>query len=249
MTSKRIISLVPSITELLIDLGLEDRLAGRTKFCIEPVGRVEHIPIVGGTKNFHVERIRDQKPDLIIANKEENDRERTLLLAEDFHVHVTDIKSLSDAIEMIHEIGALTGADLQASLLANQIERAFSDLSKPDSLNRAAYLIWQNPLMVAGGDTFISSMMDAAGFLNVFADRKRYPEVTIQDVRDAHPDLLLLSSEPFPFKPKHIRLFQDTFPNTQPLLVDGTYFSWYGSRLKEAPPYFEGLKRGILSQQ
>ena len=238
----KIVSLVPSITELLFDLGLADQIVGRTKFCIEPGDQVKNVSIVGGTKNFHVDRIQKLDPDLIIANKEENDRERIEALIPDYPVHVTEVKTLKDALEMIVDVGKLTGVTSTAQQLVTAISSHFHDLVTEQPSILAAYVIWNDPIMVAGGDTFISDMMERAHFNNVYQDHERYPEVTPEELHASGCELLLLSSEPFPFKEKHLIDYQERFPPIRPILVDGKYFSWYGSRLMKAPEYFKQLQ-------
>jgi len=109
----------------------------------------------------------------------------------------------------------------------------------------AAYMIWDKPMMVAGGDTYINAMMQLAGFTNVFAHQNRYPTVSEEDLLAKNPELLLLSSEPFPFKQKHLKKYKNILPETKIVLVDGTMFSWYGSRLIQAFPYFSILKNNL----
>src|SRR5258705_5714181 len=242
-TPARIISLVPSQTELLYDLGLTNEVVGITKFCVHPDEWFRSKTRVGGTKELKPDIIRQLKPDLVIANKEENVREQIEDLANDYPVWVSDVNNLGDAYAMIEQIGILTDKKKEAQEICVQIEAAFSRFLIPDIWLPTAYLIWQNPYMTVGGDTFIHSMMDCAGFDNIFAQRNRYPEVTPDEL--AGCQLLFLSSEPFPFKEKHIEELQPLLPNTKILLVDGEMFSWYGSRLLHAPEYFNQLRRLI----
>ncbi len=241
----RIISLVPSQTELLYDLGLDDEVVGITKFCIHPEHWFHNKIRVGGTKNIKIEIIHQLKPDLIIANKEENTKEQIEELRKHYHVWITDISTLADALQMIKEIGELVGKYEEANLLAKNIHGKFLEL-KTQLQNtsyklRTAYLIWQNPFMAAGGDTFINDMMNHCGFENIFKEINRYPEITVEQLRKKNCELLFLSSEPFPFKQKHIEELTLQLPKTKILLADGEMFSWYGSRLQYAPAYFTGL--------
>lgn len=215
-----------------------DKLVGRTKFCIEPKGKIEHIPKVGGTKSIHLDLVKELAPDLIIANKEENDRSVVEDLMKEFPVCVYNIADLADALDMITHLGTLLDRQVQAHALAEHVESEFASLNRPPDLRTAAYLIWDDPIMVAGGDTFINNMMKYAGYENVFSKLTRYPEITADLLAQQSPSTLLLSSEPFPFKEKHIAKYKEILPNTDILLVDGTYFSWYGSRLMHAPKYF-----------
>ena len=240
---QRIISLVPSQTELLFDLGLNEEVVGITKFCVHPQQWFHNKTRIGGTKHVKPDIIHQLQPDLIIANKEENVKEQVEELAVRYPVWISDVNNLEDACEMITQVGAITGKERNALLLITKIKAKFSQLAIHSPKTRVAYLIWQNPYMTAGGDTFIHSMLEAAGFENVFADRKRYPEITPDDLQVAHCQLLLLSSEPFPFKQKHLEELQSLLPEMKIILVDGEMFSWYGSRLAEAPAYFAKLYR------
>jgi ABC-type Fe3+-hydroxamate transport system substrate-binding protein len=245
---QRIISLVPSQTELLFDLGLNEEVAGITKFCVHPQQWFQNKPRVGGTKQVNNEVIHQLNPDLIIANKEENVKGQVEDLATLYPVWTSDVNDLEDAYEMITQVGAITGKERNALLLISKIKNNFSRLPLINPRLKTAYLIWREPYMTAGGDTFIHSMLEAAGFENIFAGKTRYPEITIEDLL-VNCQLLLLPSEPFPFKQKHIDQIRPLLPNTRMVLVDGEMFSWYGSRLAEAPGYFiklhEQLNKGL----
>jgi ABC-type Fe3+-hydroxamate transport system substrate-binding protein len=238
---QRIVSLVPSQTELLFALGLGDKIVGRTKFCIHPAEKVANVNVIGGTKNFHLEAIRALKPDLIIGNKEENYEEGINTLAAEFPVLMSDIFTLPDALAMIRMIGNATNTLLQANDLAENIERNFAAiLALPP--RKALYLIWRNPYMAAGKSTFIDEMLGHAGFTNVLTEQSRYPELSAEQIRALNPEVILLSSEPYPFsEAKHFAEFQELVPRANVMLVDGEMFSWYGSRLLEAAEYFQQL--------
>ncbi|MDB5242059.1 MAG: iron transporter [Spirosoma sp.] len=244
MHPKRIISLVPSQTELLFDLGLDEEIVGITKFCIHPVDRVKNKVLVGGTKTLNLDRIRELDPDLIIANKEENTREQIEELQRQYPVHVTDMTTLPDALGMIREVGTLVGKSREGEAMATQIERDLTPVYAASRPN-VAYLIWRKPYMAAASNTFIDAMLMVAGFQNAFAHRTRYPEITPDDLQKAQPDLLFLSSEPYPFAEKHIAELQQICPSAQVLLVDGEVFSWYGSQLLRASDYFRNLRHQI----
>lgn len=238
---KRIVSLVPSQTELLADLGLEAEVLGITKFCVHPGKWFRNKQKVGGTKQLHLNRIRELQPDLIIGNKEENLKEQVEELAREFPVWMSDITDFESALTMIEEVGELLDRAVQANQLSAEIHSAFASLRQNKPKVRAAYFIWRQPWMVAGGDTFIHSMMEMAGFENVFGHRTRYPEVGAADLKTAAPEVLLLSSEPYPFKEKHIEEFSAALSNCRPLLVNGEMFSWYGIRMLKAAGYFGTL--------
>ncbi|MBP8244821.1 MAG: ABC transporter substrate-binding protein [Chitinophagaceae bacterium] len=240
---QRIISLVPSITELLYDLGLEDRVAGITKFCVRPEHWFRTKTRVGGTKNIKIDTIQRIVPDLIIANKEENVKEQIEVLTREFPVWVTDISNYDDALEMIFQLGQITGKADAATQLNNKIQTAFDGLAAEIKKIRTAYLIWKEPWMTVGGDTFIHHMMEKAGLDNVFGAEHRYPIISLDSLQAVRPELVLLSSEPFPFKQKDIDQLQSLLPDTRILLADGEIFSWYGSRLLHAPLYFQELRK------
>lgn len=242
---QRIVSLVPSQTELLFDLGLGDRVVGITKFCIHPAGWFAEKTRVGGTKTLNFEKIKVLAPDLIIGNKEENDRDQISVLQAQYPVWMSDITTLAEALDMISGVGAITGTEEQAALWIRQIEQKFSEVTVPVPKKRVAYIIWRKPLMAAGSATFIDQMLQCAGFDNVFAARDRYPEISEEDLVAAQPDAIFLSSEPYPFAEKHVDYFKNSCPNALVALVDGELFSWYGSRLVKSAPYFNELRRLI----
>lgn len=248
---KRIISIVPSQTELLYDLGLDEEVLGITKFCIHPETWFRTKTRVGGTKQLHVQLIHDLQPDLIIANKEENLRDQVEELAKEFPVWISDIKDLQDAYDMIKSVGELVGKSESSINLIESIKSTFQKyLLHEDSgqvVPNATYLIWKDPYMTIGGDTFISNMMKVCGMKNMFEGEKRYPEITINDLSTGNCQLLLLSSEPYPFNQKHLQELQPQLPSTKILLVDGEMFSWYGSRLKLVPAYFRQLRQLVFN--
>ena len=227
----RIISTVPSITELLHDLNLEDEVVGITKFCVHPEKWFRNKPRIGGTKTLNIEGIKKLQPDLIIANKEENTKEQIELLSDNFKVLLTDIKTSDDALEMIRQIGIETNRIEQAKYLRTQLADIYDNISYQPKGIRCAYLIWNQPMMTVGNDTYIHHMINKMGMVNVFSDKTRYPETNLNQIIELDTDVLLLSSEPFPFKQKHINEFKTALDNTKCLLVNGEIFSWYGSRL------------------
>jgi len=226
----RIVSLVPSLTELLVDLGLKKQLVGRTRFCVHPKNEVDDIPIVGGTKNPRLDKIRDANPDYIVANKEENKREHINELRQEFEVNLTDIATIEDALITIHELGKELGAEDESEKLIRQINEVLDEIPEEPPL-RTAYLIWKDPYMTVGKDTYIHNVMKHWKLENVFGDETRYPKVSFYDITEKNPELILLSSEPYPFKEKHLAEFEEAFPNTRILLTEGEWFSWYGSHM------------------
>ncbi|MCO6360131.1 ABC transporter substrate-binding protein [Roseivirga pacifica] len=237
---QRIVSLVPSQTELLYDLGLGDRVVGVTKFCIHPKDWRKTKTIVGGTKNYRFDKIDTLNPDLIIGNKEENEREGIEQLAQLYPVWMSDIYTLADAFEMMRGVGEITGVQDRVEQLIADMKGGFSQLESKKTGKRVLYLIWQKPYMAAGSQTFIDEMLKACGFVNAISEG-RYPALTVEEIPALKPDLIFLSSEPYPFKEKHLKALQAIAPNSEVKLVDGEMFSWYGSRLRLATAYFQTL--------
>ena len=240
---RRIVSLVPSQTELLADLGLEAEVVGITKFCVHPEKWFREKPRVGGTKTLNFEKIKALNPDLIIGNKEENERAQIEELTEHFPVWLSDVRTLEQAYDMIAEVGKLVEKAAEAKNLIEKIKTEFTVHRLPSTVRRVAYFIWRKPWMAAGGDTFIDEMLRMAGFQNVFSHKSRYPEISLAELAETKPEVILLSSEPYPFAEKHFEQFREVCPNAQIELVDGEMFSWYGSRLLHSAAYFQKLRK------
>jgi ABC-type Fe3+-hydroxamate transport system substrate-binding protein len=237
---KRIISLVPSQTELLYDLGLDNRVVGITKFCIHPESWLKTKTPVGGTKKLNFDTIDALNPDLIIGNKEENAENDIKTLCASYPVWMSDITTFSDALAMMKSIAEITQTEALAEQLTQQIETNFTKLKPLSVRKKVLYLIWEKPVMVAGKSTFIDELLHKIGFENCVKST-RYPAFTYEQLIALAPDFIFLSSEPYPYKAKHIERYQKLFPKAAVVLVDGEYFSWYGSRLKAAPGYFQNL--------
>jgi len=254
----RVISLVPSITELLFDLGLEPakEIVGRTRFCDRPPGRVDPVPTIGGTRTVEVDEVLGLEPELVIANRDENPREIVEELesrAEGPDVFVTDPASFDEAVRMIRDIGRLTGRPRPGGSIASEITELRDQLPEKDR-GTALYLIWTEPYMSVSPETFVHDMLRLAGYQNVIGPSflyvhdyrspgaARYPEVTVKEVIALRPDHVLLASEPFPFEAKHAQRLRKQLAEQDPAyaeevgirLVDGQYYSWYGSRLLDA---------------
>lgn len=238
---QRIVSVVPSQTELLYDLGVGDRVVGITKFCVHPEEWFRNKERVGGTKKLDIEKIRSLNPDLIIANKEENEKEQIEELAKEFPVWISDIDTLPHALQMIQVIGQLTATEGKAVTIVDNIANAFRNLNHAAAPKKVAYMIWYRPWMSVGSDTFISHMIHVLGWKNVLGEHKRYPEVSLEELKAYNPELVLLSSEPYPFKDEHIAEVKEALPDAEVKLVDGEMFSWYGSRIEKAIPYLQQL--------
>ncbi len=239
---KRIVSLVPSQTELLIDLGLRSSLVGVTKFCIHPKELRKEIAVVGGTKNVYYDKILALQPDIIICNKEENTKEVVEACEKIGPVWVSDIFSVEDNLMMIRSLGEIFNVSEKASEICVTIlaeMQGFLEFIKDKPVKKVAYLIWKKPYMAAGSNTFVNDLLKLNRYENILSETStRYPEIDVDALRTA--DLVLLSSEPYPFKESHVLELKKAL-QTEVLLVDGEYFSWYGSRLQNAFTYFKTL--------
>jgi ABC-type Fe3+-hydroxamate transport system substrate-binding protein len=239
---QKIVSLVPSQTELLFHLDLEQQVVGITKFCIHPEHWFKTKTRVGGTKNVNIEKIKTINPDLIIANKEENLKQQIEELANHFPVWVSEIKTLQDNNRMIEAIGEITNTSLKASRIVNEINKNLKTIKPLKKSLKVLYFIWKNPWMVAGSDTFINFMLNYCGFINaagLFFDR--YPVLSDDDISNLNPDVVLLSSEPYPFKETHIKELLSLLPNAKIRVVNGEMFSWYGWKITQSANYFNQL--------
>jgi ABC-type Fe3+-hydroxamate transport system substrate-binding protein len=239
---RRVISLVPSQSELLWDLGLGQQLVGITKFCVHPNEMFRSVERVGGTKELNLEKIRQLKPDLIIGNKEENERSQIEILSKEFNVWMSDIYNFEDALNMVSSLGTILGREQIAGELREKISRALMAVRNTFKGQTVAYFIWNKPYMLAAADTFIDCALRRIGLNNVAHGLSRYPELDLAGLKKLDPQFCFLSSEPFPFSEKHVRELSEHLPNSRITLVDGEMFSWYGSRLIKLPGYIEQLQ-------
>lgn len=243
----KVVSLVPSITEALFDLGLtEHEVIGRTKFCIHPENKVKNVAVIGGTKNINIDKIKALQPDLILANKEENIKEQVEALMNDFKVIVTNVETIEDNYYLLKMLGNTFNKEERAQQFNLKIYDVLEQ-AKLDYPVKAAYLIWKNPYMTIGSDTFIHKILAEIGFENIFKDQTRYPEIQMEDLADA--DVIMLSSEPFPFKEKHIEEMKAFYPDKKMMIVDGEAFSWYGTHIAKCGDYFKELLAEIHAMQ
>lgn len=244
-TPKRIISLVPSQTELLYDLGLEDKIVGITKFCVHPYHLKSTKKMVGGTKKVHYEKIRLLNPDIIICNKEENTKEIVEKLSEICPVWVTNILTVEDNFQMITDFGQLFNCRTEAQKWNDKLAFGLQDFKtyiKDKPFKKAAYFIWKNPFMVAGSDNYIDELLKLNHFTNIYLDKGRYPEIELKKMRlEGDPDVVLLSSEPYPFKEEDAFEIGRFTHHAKTVFVDGEMFSWYGTRLLKAFSYFKKM--------
>jgi ABC-type hemin transport system substrate-binding protein len=235
---ERILSLVPSITEWLWALGLEDEVVGLTRFCVRPPHWKRLKTIVGGTKDVRIDAVRDLKPDLVLANREENTLEVVREISNFSAVYLSDVSDLGSAIRDLKAVGALCGKASQAEQLCAQIEGLWNSRPPETEALRSLYLIWKNPWMAAGAGTFIDANLRSLGLMNLVKE-ERYPTLSIDQIARLNPDRILLSSEPYPFGQKEEIELSEIFPGVRIQRVDGERFSWYGARMLDSGPWFE----------
>ena len=248
-TPTRIVSLVPSQTELLVDLALEDAIVGITKFCVHPVHLKADKTIVGGTKQVHYNKIRALQPDIILCNKEENTKEMIEELEKIATVHISDINTIEDALELISLYGTLFSKEKEANAIIKGITEKkldFDQFIEDKPKKTVAYFIWKQPWMVAAKSNFIDELLRLNGFENYYDNLERYPKVKLNKSKPESAQLVLLSTEPFPFNESHVENIRTYFPNATVLVVDGEMFSWYGSRLLKVFDYFKTLHQHHL---
>lgn len=248
--NKRIISLVPSQTELLVDLGLENSIVGITKFCIHPLHLKKNKTIVGGTKNIKIATIKELKPDIIFCNKEENTKEIVEACQLIAPTHVSDIFTFDDSKELISEYGQILSCRKKAEKIIKELDTKFIDFNhfiKDTKKKKVAYFIWKKPWMVAANNTFINHFLELNNFKNIYDNKSRYPEIELENIiKDGNPELILLSSEPYPFKKEHFNeILKHSSSQSKIILVDGEMFSWYGTRLLKSFDYFKELHSRI----
>lgn len=243
---RRVISIVPSQSELLWDLGLREELIGITKFCIHPDEMFRTVERVGGTKTLDLEKIRKLKPDLIIGNKEENEKSQIEELQKEFNVWMSDIFNFDDAFKMIKSLGEIVDKKSRANEIIKQLTKTIPEIENIFSHQRVVYFIWNKPYMLAGANTFIHHVLNYAGLINAAEYLERYPEVTNDQLVEMKAEYCFLSSEPFPFKEKHQKEIESFLPGVKTMIVDGELFSWYGSRLLQLPEYLKELKKKIV---
>ncbi|MGC6430259.1 MAG: ABC transporter substrate-binding protein [Jejuia sp.] len=251
VTPKRIVSLVPSQTELLYDLGLEESIVGITKFCVHPFHFKSTKQIVGGTKNIKIDKIKQLDPDIILCNKEENTPEIVKACQEICQVHVSDIVTIEDCLELITDYGVIFKKRTNAQRITDKIQfhlNNFKTFIKDQDVLKVAYFIWREPWMVAANNTFINHLLQLNKYDNIYANLERYPEVELKKIRlEGDPEIVFLSSEPYPFKDEHAFEIGRKTHHAKTVFVDGEYFSWYGSRLIKAFDYFIKLRHRLGS--
>ncbi len=232
-----VVSLVPSITELICDLAGIEVLVGRTKFCIHPEN-IKPIEIIGGTKTINIEKIKSLKPDLIIANKEENIKAQVEELMNDYSVWVSDVEDFEDGIDLIRRLASLFDKKERGDSIIKNIHSTLNVFNNNNKVP-VAYMIWKEPYMTVGGDTYINSMLSQLNLENIFKNKLRYPKVELWELKNSKAEFILLSSEPYPFKEKHVKELESQLIGKKVLLVDGEFFSWYGSRITKKQSYLQ----------
>ena len=251
-TPKRIVSLVPSQTELLCDLALENELVGVTKFCVHPFHLKSTKTIVGGTKKVDFDKIRALNPDFIVGNKEENTYALLPELEKIAPTYYSDVKSIQDCLNLIFELGMVLGRRTESSNLIDKLHfklNDFNEFIKTKEPKKVAYFIWANPWMVAGNSTFINELLQLNKFTNIYGDLDSYPKVELNRIRhEGDPEVVFLSSEPYKFNDAHAFEIGTYANRSTTVFVNGEFFSWYGSRLLKAFDYFKQLHKRLESR-
>jgi ABC-type Fe3+-hydroxamate transport system substrate-binding protein len=251
---QRIVSLVPSDTLNVFALGAGARLVGRTRYCVEPEGAVESLPVVGGTKDVDVDAVAALRPDLVLANQEENSRSGVEgLLKLQLQVFVSFPRRVAEGIAHLARLARILGVDRDGAVL-ELLRRGYRATAPPapEPALRTFVPIWMDPLMTVNAETFIHDALELAGGTNVFADRvrryplqadlgadpakpagardTRYPRVTLEEVRERAPELLLLPDEPHPFSESDAAALRGAVPSARVAFCSGRDLSWYGAR-------------------
>ena len=244
----KIVCLVPSITELLFFFGLEEKIVGITEYCVHPEKQVKNANKIGGPKNPDIEKIKELEPDLVIGSVEENTQNKIEKISEFAPVWLSDVKSVDSACKMITSLGELFDKTDLAENIANNIKKGFKEFDRSQKV-KVAYLIWENPLMTVGNDTFIDNILGQMGFINVFANKNRYPKIEPEELANSGAEFILLPSEPYDFKNEHIEQYKKLCPNAKAILVDGQMFSWYGNHMLVALGYLKRIQNLVVTMK
>ncbi len=236
---RRIISLCPSVTYSLIKLGCRNQLAGRTKYCIHPKADVAGIPVIGPVQGFSMDAVHALNPDLILAVKEENAKDEVLKLSELYPVFVFDVKDVRQNAAHLLKLGLLCGREEEAA----EIVRSFPRKAMPKKSLQSLYLIWKDPWMGVGTKSYTGSVLSFFGLPQYSHFTEAYPKLSGQDFRGA--DLIMLSSEPFPFQEHHRKELQALYPDKKIILVEGEMFCWFGASFANTEAYLESVLPGI----
>jgi ABC-type Fe3+-hydroxamate transport system substrate-binding protein len=239
---KRIISIVPSQSEFLWHIGIRKELVGITKFCIHPKEMFTSIGHVGGTKKLNILKIRALQPDLIIANKEENNQQEIEVLQKEFNVWISDIYTFNDVYKMMKSLSVILNKQSETQKLISEIKSSLAQVKNCFSNKTVAYFIWNKPYMLAANTTYINFVLNYLGLKNAAENLQRYPVVDNETLKKLNPSICFLSSEPFPFKQKHVLELQKILPTSKIIIVNGEVFSWYGPRMLHLAEFVKQLK-------
>ncbi len=239
----RVVSLVPSLTQTLIDLGRSFDIVGRTSFCPEIPG----VKDLGGPKSVDLKALHALEPDLVVLCKEENDKKQAQEIMKRWPAFVDDSRTPEDAIATVRELGQRTNANEAAQMWEESCRAELETLAASrigEKPVKAAYVVWREPLMSVNGDTYIHHMMALAGFENVLAGAKdRYPTTSLDELESHKPDVYLLPNEPFYWKRSHLA----EFPKGKGSLVHGEFFCWQGTYLLKGARAF--MDRGYVREK
>lgn len=230
---KRVVSLVPSFSKTVYDLTEGQQPVGITKFCIHPEMMFRILPRVGGTKKVDIEKVKKLEPDLVLANKEENVKEQIEEIGKFTSVWLSDIITIPEMLEWIRICANITGNADKGKAMIQNIENILNGIKDKMRGKTVVYLIWKDPWMTVGHDTFIHSMLSHIGLKNLFENQSRYPVTSPEEIKNLKPDYVFLSSEPYPFKEKDAEEWKNYFVDSKVCHVKGELFSWYGSFLLE----------------
>jgi ABC-type Fe3+-hydroxamate transport system substrate-binding protein len=249
---RRIVSLVPSLTESVATLGGADRLVGVTDWCVHPADVVKSIPRIRGTKNPYVKGILELRPDLVLANREENRERHVAELRRHVPVFVTYPRSVFDALKTIRDLGVILEVRDRALDIVGMCEFLIQEAHKRvDPYFHTACLIWRDPWMAVGPDTYIHDLLGHFGWVNVYReDDGRYPETSLEALSDRCPEVVLLPSEPYAFGERDREEVQAAvwkkIPECRVVLVEGSYLTWWGARTLSALRYLGQLKADLV---
>jgi iron complex transport system substrate-binding protein len=242
----KIISLCPSTTLTLFDLGLEKQVIGRTIFCNKPEDKINRVMKFGGTKNPKIDKIRSFSPSHILFNEEENDITHLKVLQDISEIIIHTPTDIPSSIKMIRDYGQIFNCTESASLWAEKITKKYIELKNENHKTFTyLYLIWKNPYMLAGESTYINSMLSLINGKNLASQipNARYPEISFEQINDLEADFIFLSTEPFPFTEKHIDDFKKI--NSTIKIVDGEALSWHGTYSYYGLDYLNKLAKNI----
>lgn len=241
----RIISLVPSLSETIVTVGMRDELLGCTQFCVEPADLHRTAKVVGGTKDFDLDQIRALRPTHIFANQEENPRELIEVLRNEFPLLLTFPKSPYDVPGMLRDMDRFLDSKDRFEALAQSLESHFRSLIGMPTPKKFLYFIWREPYMLVGRDTYISRFLECFGWINAYDGDERYPQITVDQMKAMKLDICLFSTEPYPFRRRDARRLRAEWSESPEILkIDGRLLSWYGTASVEAWEMLQAVAKG-----